>query len=70
MIPGWQVRVPPSTLQGQSDDWADTHTEKITKRQKIPILNKIIFVSVDKQITNVEFEFLAQVFKANLIISK
>ena len=68
MIPGWQVRVPPSTLQGQSDDWAET--EKITERQKIPILNKIIFVSVDKQITNVEFEFLAQVFKANLIISK
>ena len=68
MIPGWQVRVPPSTLQGQSDDWAET--EKITKRQKIPILNKIIFVSVDKRITNVEIEFLAQVFKANLIISK
>jgi hypothetical protein len=68
MIPGWQVRVPPSTLQGQSDDWAET--EKITERQKIPILNKIIFVSVDKQITNVEIEFLAQVFKANLIISK
>jgi hypothetical protein len=68
MIPGWQVRVPPSTLQGQSDDWAET--EKITERQKIPILNKIIFVSVDKRITNVEIEFLAQVFKANLIISK
>ena len=53
MIPGWQVKVPPSTLQGQSADWANWIETKIEK-QKIEIFRKIIFADVWQGQTNPE----------------